>query len=60
MSVYWTDEDQVDGDLKKLHEEGNCPCDVCQSEREERARAEVILGDEPPSEHDLLMGQGLY
>ncbi len=60
MAVYWTDENQVDEDLVRLHEEGNCPCDVCRSEREEKAREDVPLGDEPPSEHDLLTGQGLY
>ena len=59
MTVYWMDENRVDEDLARLHDEGNCPCDVCQSEREERARAAGILGDEPPSEHDILTGQGL-
>ena len=60
MTVYWMDEEKKrDDDLRKLHDEGNCPCDVRQSERRERLGV-VPSGDEEPTEHDLLSGQGLY
>lgn len=59
MPCHWMDEEKKrDDDLRKLHEEGNCPCDVCQSEK--RRSLEVVpLRDQPPSEHDILEGNGL-